>query len=109
MKRRPQLRDLDFRSWATATWALPFAVQLVLLMSGSVLWLLGKTAYFADAHERGWFLSAAAITLLTMLPVSAVLLTRQSSRVRGLAVAIAGSSVIVAAGMAAYTFLILRW
>ncbi|MGV0835562.1 hypothetical protein [Mycolicibacterium thermoresistibile] len=109
MKKIPQLRDLDSRTWATATWTIPFTVQFVLLLSVIMLWILGKATYFADAHERGWFVSAAAITLLFTLPMSALLLMLQSSRVRGLAVAIAGSSVIVATGMITYSFLVLQW
>lgn len=109
MRTLPRISDLDARSWSTATWALPFAVQFVLLLSVIWLWLLGKTTYFAEAHERGWFLSAAVITLLVTLPIAAVFLTQQSSRVRGVAVAVAGSSFIVAIGMITYAVFVLRW
>ncbi len=73
-----------------------------------VLWLVGKSPAFA-VHERTWLLTGAMGTAIASLAISCALLASRSSHLRGAALSIAGSSVIVLAGCVAYGFLVLRW
>ena len=97
------------QAWRTATWTVPISTQLVLAINFVILWLLGKTTYFADSHERGWFLTGTLITAFAMLPPIGLLLVSDSSRVRGVGLAVAGSSAMVVIGCIAYGFWIFRW
>jgi hypothetical protein len=112
------LRDLDSRVWATATWATPFSVQLVLGAMFIALWLLGKvppfTTYNVVTHstyvgERAWLLTGAVITALVSIPVSGLLLRSHSSRTRGVALSIVSSTAIVFIGAIIFAFWLLRW
>ncbi len=103
-----RMRDLDSRSWSTATWTIPFTTQLVLGVAGIIFWSLGKATYFNDSHERCWFLTAAIATALVSLPTGFACLASRSSRIRGVAVSIMGASVVVFSGIVIYAFWILR-
>ncbi|MGH3967956.1 MAG: hypothetical protein ACRDTV_07555 [Mycobacterium sp.] len=92
-----QLRDLDSRAWCTATWGAPFTVEIVVGAMVIVLWLLGKTQRFFP-HDRAWFLTGTVITALASALTSGLLLTSASSRVRGIALSVAGSAVVVLVG-----------
>ncbi|PIJ31041.1 hypothetical protein BMW24_021610 [Mycobacterium heckeshornense] len=106
------LRDLDSRVWSTATWALPFVVQLVLGAMFIVLWLLGKvppfTTHSAYEGERAWFISGAAVTMVASAVVSGLLLTSRSPCVRGVALSAVGSGTIVLIGSIVYAIWELR-
>lgn len=99
----------DEQAWRTATWAVPFIVQIVVALNFMILWLLGKASCFANEHERAWFLTGTAITVLVTSPIAGFLLRSHSSRVRGVALAIGASSAIMAIGAIVYGFWILRW
>jgi len=99
---------LDHQTWRTATWFTPFVAPALLLATIIVLWFVGKLPAFA-IPERAWLLTGALCTAIASLAISCVLLASRSSQLRGVALSIAGSSVIVLAGCVAYGFLGLRW
>lgn len=92
-----RLRDLDSRAWSTATWTTPFMVELVVGVMVIVLWLLSKTTYFSSLH-RTWLLTGTVLTALASVLTSGLLLTSPSSRLRGVGLSVAGSSVVVLVG-----------
>jgi hypothetical protein len=96
------------RLWSSATWAAPFTTQLVLAAMLIAQWALGKLSLFPE-QERAWFLAGLAISTVVMLSLGAVLTTRQSPRVRGLALSVVGSSVIVLVGGVVFSVWVLRW
>lgn len=106
------LRDMDSRAWSTATWAMPFMVQLVLGAMFLVLWLFGKappfTTHSAYAGERAWFLSGAAATAIASVLISGLLFTSRSSRIRGAALSIVGAGTVVLVGAIVFAFCALR-
>jgi hypothetical protein len=102
-----RLSDLDSRAWRTATWLSPFVAPVVLGATIAVLWLVGKLPVF-EVHERAWFLTGVAGTLIALLAIGLGLLASRSSQLFGVALSIAGSSVIVFVGSFIY-FLALRW
>ncbi|WP_168441794.1 hypothetical protein [Mycolicibacterium septicum] len=87
----------DTIAWSTATWSSPFTTQGVLALMFVAQWLLGQLAVFPE-RERAWFLAGLAISVIVSLTVGAMLLTRQSARIRGVALSILGSSVVVLTG-----------
>ena len=101
------LRDLDDDAWRCATWTVPFAVQLVFGIGLGVSWLLGRPPFLVD----GWAQYAmAAVTPLLVSAVLGVLLVRsRRPRLCGVAVALAGSCVVVALGACVYGVWILGW
>lgn len=94
--------------WSSATWAAPFTTQLVLGAMLTAQWVLGKLSLFPE-HERAWFLTGLAVSTIVMLLFGGVLMTRQSPRVRGLALSVVGSSAIVLVGGVAFSVSVLRW
>jgi hypothetical protein len=107
------LRDLDSSVWSTATWAAPFIVQLVLGATIIALCLSGKVPpYLTNSSYSGgpvWFLTVPAVTALVSVPISGLLLRSRSSRVRGIALSIAGSAAIVLIGAIVFAFCVIRW
>lgn len=101
------LRDMDDRAWSTATWTAPIIAPLVLGTMFILLWLLGKLPVF-PVHECAWFIAGAVVTPLISTPVSIAMLTSSSSRIRGLALSIIGSSVVVVIGGVIAGFLVFR-
>lgn len=71
-------------------------------------WVLGKLSLFPE-HDRAWFLTGLAVSTVVMLALAGLLLTRQSPRVRGLALSVVGSSVIVLVGGVVFSVSVLRW
>ncbi len=112
MVRINRFPKMDSRAWSTATWAVPFVVQLVLGTMFIALWLLGKVPPFvthsAYGGERIWFLAAAAVAVLVSVAVGGWLLTSRSLRVLGVAVSVAGSAVVVLVGTVVFGFWTLR-
>jgi hypothetical protein len=102
-----RLRDLDDHAWTTATWSAPFIGPVVLGGMFVLLWLLGKLPALA-IHERAWFITGAVATVIVSAPVVGAMSRSRSSRVRGLALSLAGSSVIVLVGGTIASFLIFR-
>jgi hypothetical protein len=102
-----RLRGLDDHAWRTATWSGPFVAPVLLGAMIAVLWLLGKLPVF-EVHERPWFLTGVVATTIVSLAIGLGLLASRSSPLRGVALSIVGSSVIVLIGSFVY-FLGLRW
>jgi hypothetical protein len=89
--------------WSTATWSSPFVMQGVLALMFIAQWILGQLGLF-PARERAWFLAGLAISIVVSLTVGATLLTRQSPRIRGVALSILGSSAVVLVGGTIFGF-----
>lgn len=105
-----RVRDLDAGAWRVATLSAPFVVQIVLGLLLATMWVLGKGPFMTERghSERSWMLVAAAITTLVSLAVAAALVKSPSSRNRGLALSVAGSSATVLIGGIVYAYLVLR-
>lgn len=105
------VRDLDGRAWRTATWSVPFVVQVVLGMLFLAMWALGTWPFptHSPYHgERAWMLTATVITTLMSLVFVAALLQSPAPRRRALALSLAGSSAVVLIGATVYAYVILR-
>ncbi|MGV9800506.1 hypothetical protein ACWDTP_20910 [Mycobacterium sp. NPDC003449] len=87
----------DAAVWKIATWSSPFVTQGVLALMFIAQWVLGQLGLF-PARERAWFLAGLGISMVVSLTVGATLLTRQSPRMRGVALSILGSSAVVLVG-----------
>lgn len=102
-------RKLDPRVWRTATWTMPFVTQLVLGIDILALWLLGKTGHFAHSRERAWFMTGAVATAVILAPIAGLLFfSSRSARIRGTALALAGSSALVLIGCSVFAYRLLR-
>jgi hypothetical protein len=105
------VRDFDSQTWRTATWPAPFVIQLVLGALILVAQLVGKCALTqkdALLTDRPIVLTATAIPTLVSWVGSAALLSSRSSRRRGLALSLAGSSVVVLFGSVVYALWLLH-
>jgi hypothetical protein len=102
-----RLRGLDDNAWRTATWLAPFVAPVLLGAMIAILWLVGKLPVF-EVHERAWFLTGVAGTVMPSLAICLGLLASPSSQLRAVAVSVAGSSAIVLVGSVIY-FMGLRW
>lgn len=101
------LRNLDSASWRTATWAAPFAAQLVLGIVIVVYWRLGKSPF--ELREYPALLAGAAVALLLSAVVMFPLLKSRSPRHHALALAIVGSNVVVLVGGILFGWVYFQW
>jgi ABC-type polysaccharide/polyol phosphate export permease len=88
-------------------------VQLVLGAMIIALCLSEKVPpYITNSSYSGgpaWFLLVPAVIALLSLPISGLLLRSQSSRVRGIALSVAGSAAIVLFGAIVFALWVIRW
>ena len=96
------------RMWAVATWALPFATQLVFGVLLASMWLLGRAGFHDDTFsgQRTVLLLATAAAVVIALVVGAAAFTRASSTARGIGLGAAASAAVVAIGAVVYAFCI---
>lgn len=86
-------------TWRTATWSVPLVFQLVITLFLSTTWAAGKWVFVGDTHRTMMSLSAGAVTsTVVALAISIVLFKSRSSRLRGVGLALAGSSAAVLIG-----------
>jgi hypothetical protein len=108
-----RLRELDSRTWSTATWTSPLVVQLVLGAMIIALWLSRKVPSYLTTSSYsggpGWFLAVTAVTVFVSVSIGGLLFRSRSSRIRGIGLSITGSAAIVLIGAIAYAFWIIRW
>jgi hypothetical protein len=105
------VRDLDGRAWRTATWSVPFIVQVVLGMLFLALWALGTWPFHTHGPqegERDWMLTATLITTLMSLVFVAALLQSPAPRRRALALSLAGCCAVISIGATVFAYLVLR-
>lgn len=93
--------------WSTATWAVPFVVQIVLSVLIATSWAAGKM--LADIHGMLQFAIGAAVTLCLTAGVGGALFTSQSLRARGVAVSVFGSFVVTLVGGLVYGLWVIQW
>lgn len=101
----------DAAAWRIATVSAPFAVQGVLALLLLTLWLLGEgpfKTHSAYAGERTWMVTATLIASVVSSLISAALVWSPSSRCRGMALSLAGCSVLVLIGGLGYAYLTMR-
>lgn len=102
-----RLNGLDSRVWSTATWSAPFMTQLVLAFVIVMSWSLGK--WFPGTDAMVLFVTSAAVAFCLCAMVTVLLARSLSSLARGIALAVAGSYVVVLIGGLVYGFWILAW
>jgi hypothetical protein len=81
--------------------------QLVLALVIVMSWSLGK--WFPGTDAMVLFMVGAAVALFLCAGITALLARSASSRARGIALAVAGSYVVVLIGGLVYGFWILAW
>lgn len=97
----------DERVWRTATWAAPFAIQVILGVAVAISWLLGK--YWSNLHGAGQFAFGAGATVLLSAAVSAALFARRTPAAQGIAISIVGSCLVAVVGAVIYGYWIIGW
>lgn len=92
------------RMWTVATWALPFAIQVVFGMLLVSIWLLGKAGFHNDivSGPRSVLLLGTAMAVVIALVVATAVFTRASSTARGISLGTASSAAVVAIGAVVY-------
>ena len=96
------------RMWTVATWALPFAIQVVFGMLLVSIWLLGKAGFHNDivSGPRSVLLLGTAMAVVIALVVATAVFTRASSTARGISLGTSSSAAVVAIGAVVYAFCI---
>ncbi|KAA0098932.1 hypothetical protein CIW49_13735 [Mycolicibacterium sp. P1-18] len=103
----PSFRIRDESVWRTATWAAPFAIQVILGVAVAISWLLGK--YWSNLHGVGQFSLGAGATVLLSAAVSAALLARRTPASQGIAISIVGSCLVAVVGAVIFGSWIIGW
>ncbi|MFB1297750.1 hypothetical protein ACAG24_019730 [Mycobacterium sp. pW049] len=89
----------DERMWKAATWSAPFAVQVVIAVTGVAAWLLGTIHGTEDDADRQLvLLLGTAVAVLVSAVVGGVLLTRPDPKQRGIGLAVFASAATVLIG-----------
>lgn len=91
------IRRFDERTWSAATRSLPFVVQPVLAATLLAAWLLGNSVMpWGPASSNGArLLAAIGLSAVTTVLVAALLFSRGSSVLRGVALSTAAAAAIV--------------
>lgn len=100
-------RNRNERVWRTATWAAPFAIQIILGVAVAISWLLGK--YWSTLHGIGQLALGAGATVLLSAAVSAALYARRTPAAQGIAISVAGSCLVAVVGACIYGSWIIEW
>jgi hypothetical protein len=82
------------RSWAVATWWLPFTMELVTGILALVLWMLRRSDH-GGGFDRAWFLTGVLITAGLSALASAILWRSSSVRIHGIGLSVAGSAIVL--------------
>ena len=98
------LPHLNRRAWGVATRWSPVIIQVVLAMLVMMMWLLGEFSFIPWGSRAGGtrLIVAALLTTALVLPISAVLLRKNSASAQGIGLSGAALAATTLLGGIAY-------